>query len=264
MIGNGSPLRLRRLVDPGSGRALLLSFTAGMEVGVTPDLADLPSAIGELAGREEVTGVVIRAGTLPSLFARFPSLPFGIVVDLLGGTWLTPEMERPSQICSLEHAVRSGADGVLVTISLGGPDESSRLRLCGQIARQCADWGMPLIVRIDTMALSGPRQYSAVLSGQGARMAYELGADLVVVNYSGSRETFADALRGIDIPVLFGGGPHMETDDALLESIDAALESGASGVALSGPMFWQNGHPSVTLDRLASRLFAENRKQSKR
>ena len=249
---NGSPLRLRRIIDARTSRALLLSFTAGMEVGVSPGSADLPSMIGALAVRGQLTGAIVRAGVLPSLFARFPNLPCGIVVDLLGGTWLTPEMERPTQICTLEYAFRAGADAVLASVSLGGPDESSRLRLCGQIARDCAAWGLPLVIRIDTIALGSQRQYSGVVSGQGARMAYELGADLVVVNYSGSRETFAEALQGIDIPVLVGGGPRLETDEALLASAASALESGAQGVALSGPMFWQDGGPTATLNRLSN------------
>lgn len=249
---NGSPLRLRRIVDAQSGNALLLSFTSGMEVGPAMDLPDLPAMIGALAGRRQLTAAVVRAGVLPTLFSRFPDLPAGVVVDLLGGTWLTPQMEQPAQLCSLEHAVRVGADAVLASVSLGGPDESARLRLCGQVARECAAWAMPLIIRIDTMAMGAQRQYSAVLSGQGARMAYELGADLVVVNYSGSRETFAEALHGIDIPVLIGGGPHVETDEGLLESVASAIDCGARGAVLDGSLFWQGSQPTETLDRLAA------------
>src|SRR5262249_17848126 len=162
-------------------------------VGVVPDLADLPGMVTALARRGDLTGAVVHAGVVPSLLAACPGLPCGLVIDLFGGTWLSPLMDCPNQICSLEHAVRSGADGVMGLISLGGLDEWSRLRVCGQIARECAAWGLPFVVRVDTFA-AGARQFSAVLAGQGARMAYELGADLVVVNYSGSPQTFHEAL----------------------------------------------------------------------
>ncbi len=251
---NASPLRLRRIVNLKSNRALLLSFTAGLEVGLIPDLADLPGLIGKLAQARYLSAAIVHVGVLPTLFSRFPALPCGIIVDLLGGTWLTPQMEHPTQICSLEQAVRAGADAVLASVSLGGPDESSRMRLCGQVARECAAWGMPLVMRIDTLAASAQKRYSAVLSGQGARMAYELGADLVIVNYSGTPATFTEALHGIDIPVLVGGGPHMETDEGLFESVTQAVQCGARGFALGAPMFWHDGQPSATLVRLASAI----------
>jgi DhnA family fructose-bisphosphate aldolase class Ia len=251
---------MRRIVDAPTGRALLLSFTSALEVGVPPHLADLSGMIGTLAATGHLTAAVVRAGVLPDLFARHPDLPCGTVVDLLGGTWLNPHPDQPAQLCRLEHAVRVGADAVLVSIRLGGPDEAARLRLCGQVGRECRDWGMPLILRMDTTALGQQREYSAVLSGRGARLAYELGADVVVVNYSGSEETFAEALDGIDIPVLVGGGPNIATDEALLDSVESALRCGAAGVSLAAPMFWRDGGPSPTLARLAELVLSHERR----
>jgi fructose-bisphosphate aldolase/2-amino-3,7-dideoxy-D-threo-hept-6-ulosonate synthase len=124
------------------------------------------------------------------------------------------------------------------------------LRLCGQIVREAGAWGLPVVVRIDTMQTDARRQYSAILAGHGARLAYELGADVIVVNYADSGSAFAEALSGVPIPVLIGGGPRLETDEALLDSAAQALRHGASGVALSAPLFWQNG-PTATLTRLA-------------
>lgn len=245
-----APLRLRRITDPKAGAAVLLSFTSGMELGVLPGMADLPATVAALAATGRVTGVVVHAGVLSKLFAHCPDLPCGAVVDLFGGTWMTAQPDRREQICSVEHAVRVGADGVLATVGMGSPDEAHQLRLCGQIKRECVSWGMPFLIRIDTSQTDARRQYSATLSGHGARMAYELGADLVVVNYSDSEAVFAEALRGVPIPVLIGGGPHMDTDEALLESAAQAARAGVKGVVLGAPLFWQDG-PTPTLTKLA-------------
>ena len=253
-------LRLRRILDPVSGRALLVSFTAAMEVGVVPGLADLPDAVAKIAGHSRITGAVVHAGVLDSVFARCSDLPSGAVVDLFGGTWMTTRPDRREQICTLEHAVRAGADAVLATIGLGGPDESRQLRLCGQIARDSVAWGMPLIVRIDTTETDARRQYSATLAGLGARMAYELGADLAIVNYSGSLETFRDALRGIAIPVLLGGAPDLAGDDALLRSVSEALQAGAQGAALPATMLWRDG-PTETLAKLSQLVLGPERRR---
>jgi DhnA family fructose-bisphosphate aldolase class Ia len=225
-----------------------------MEIGVVPGMEDLPGMIGALAAQRQMTAAIVHAGVLDSLFARFPELHCGTIVDLFGGTWLSTRPDRREQICTLEHAVRVGADAVLATVSLGSSDESRQMRVCGDIARQCDAWGMPLVVRIDTVETDAARQYSATLCGLGARLAYEIGADLVVVNYPGRPDLFADAVRGVDIPILIGGAPSMETDQALLNSVVQAVESGAGGVALPGPIFWHNG-PSPTLERLAAAVF---------
>lgn len=252
---NAAPIRLRRVVNPRTGRALLLSFTAGLELGVVPGLADLPSTLGAFARTGMVSAAVVHAGVATSIFARLPDLPCGLIVDLFGGTWMSARPDRREQICSVEHAVRVGADAVLATVGLGSADESHHLRLCGQVVREAGAWGLPVLLRIDTTQTDARRQYSATLSGHGARLAYELGADVVVVPYADSGPAFAEALGGVPIPVLIGGGPRLETDEALLDSVAQGLGHGAAGVCLSAAMFWQDG-PSATLARLAEMVQA--------
>jgi DhnA family fructose-bisphosphate aldolase class Ia len=247
---NQSPLRLRRITDPVSGNTLLLSFTSGMEIGVAPGMADLAGTVIALASTGHLTAAIVHAGVEESLLQRFPNLPCGTIVDLFGGTWMTAHPDRREQICSVEQAVRVGGDAALMTVSLGSSDETRQLHLCGSIARQCRDWGLPLIVRIDTTETDSKRQYSATLTGHGARLAYELGADMVSVNYPGNPTAFVEALQGIDIPVLFGGAANIATDAALLESVQQAMQCGARGIALSASIFWDGG-PARTFDRVA-------------
>ena len=179
----------------------------------------------------------------------------GLIIGLFGGTLLTTRPDHREQVCTLEHAVRVGADAVLATVGLGSVDESLHLRLCGQIVREAASWGLPVVLRVETTQTDARRQYSATLSGHGARLAYELGADLVVVNYSDSAAAFAEAMRGVSIPVLIGGGPRMETDEMLLSSVAQAMKHGAQGVALAAPLFWRDG-PTATLTKLAESVYA--------
>jgi DhnA family fructose-bisphosphate aldolase class Ia len=252
---NTGSLRLRRILKPKTGRGLLLSFTAGLEVGVVPGLVDLLDTIGGFAKTGLLTAACVHAGVPARLFAHVPDLPCGVIIDLFGGTWMSTRPDRREQICSLEHAVRVGADAVLATVGLGSADETHHLRLCGQIVRDAGSWGLPVIIRIDATQTDARRQYSATLAGHGARLAYELGADVVVVNYAESGSSFAEMLRGVAIPVLIGGGPSMESDEALVNSITEAMCHGASGVALAAPLFWHDG-PSATLTRVAEFVYA--------
>src|SRR5580704_4187472 len=113
---NAAPVRLRRITNPKTDRGLLLSFTAGLELGLVPGLGDLPETLSAFAATGLLSAAVVHAGVPPSIFARLPDLPCGLIVDLFGGTWMTTRPERREQICSLEHAIRVGADAVLATV----------------------------------------------------------------------------------------------------------------------------------------------------
>jgi DhnA family fructose-bisphosphate aldolase class Ia len=239
-------------VHPQSGHALLVSATAAMEIGVPPNLVHLPDIIAALAADGCLTGIILHAGVLKSVFRRCPDLPCGTIVDLMSGTWLAPRPDRREQIASLHQALRAGADAVLATIALGCADEARQLRLCGEIARDCTAWGLPLLLRIDTLETDAQRQFSPALCGHGARLAWELGADLAIVNHVQPRTAFREALRGVDIPVLIGGGPSFHTNAAVLESVIHAVADGARGVVLNGAMCGGQGTP--LLSRLADVL----------
>src|SRR5689334_3101895 len=103
---NAASVRLRRITDPATGRALILSFTAGLQLGVVPGLADLPDTLAAFARTGLLSAAVVHAGVPPSIFARLPDLPCGLIVDLFGGTWMSTRPDRREQLCSLEHAVR--------------------------------------------------------------------------------------------------------------------------------------------------------------
>jgi len=88
-----------------------------------------------------------------------------------------------------------------------------------------------------------------------ARVAEELGADIVKVNYTGSVETFADVVSGVKIPVVIAGGPKAKSVKGLLCTVRDARLAGAQGVALGRNIF-QHSDPEAmaavvrrTLDR---------------
>ena len=48
------------------------------------------------------------------------------------------------QVCSVQEAVRAGADGVAVHINVGAADEDKMLTKLGRVADECEIYGMPL------------------------------------------------------------------------------------------------------------------------
>ncbi|MBU4257592.1 fructose-bisphosphate aldolase, partial [Patescibacteria group bacterium] len=61
-----------------------------------------------------------------------------------------------------------------------------------------------------------------------ARLCAELGCDFISTNWTGDRDSFADLVDYVKIPVVINGGPKMPEPD-FLKMIDNAMQSGASG-----------------------------------
>ena len=70
------------------------------------------------------------------------------------------------------------------------------------------------------------------------RIAAELGARFVKTYYC---EGFQKVVEGCPVPVLIAGGPRMDTELDVLETIFNALQEGAMGVVM-GRNIWQNNH----------------------
>ena len=84
-----------------------------------------------------------------------------------------------------------------------------------------------------------------------ARVAAELGADIVKVNYTGSPETFAEVVAGCPIPVVIAGGEKVDTDEDLLNMVQGAMSAGAAGVSIGRNAF-QHDDPAKVVAVIAS------------
>jgi len=82
-----------------------------------------------------------------------------------------------------------------------------------------------------------------------ARVGAELGADIVKVNYTGSRESFQEVVAGCPVPVVIAGGEKMETDEELLLMVQGALSAGGCGVSIGRNIF-QHEDPTAIIKAL--------------
>src|SRR5260370_32591873 len=86
----------------------------------------------------------------------------------------------------------------------------------------------------------GPRlrvQFSEAFNAHCARIGYELGADVVKVQYTGSRESFARVVGGVPIPVVIAGGPKMGSDQEVLQMVWEALDAEAPSLSIGRNVF---------------------------
>ena len=69
-----------------------------------------------------------------------------------------------------------------------------------------------------------------------ARVAAELGADIVKVVYTGNPESFAEVVEGCHLPVVIAGGKKIPELDALKMAYNA-VQQGAAGVDMGRNIF---------------------------
>jgi len=69
-----------------------------------------------------------------------------------------------------------------------------------------------------------------------ARVAAELGADLVKTVYTGDPDSFRKVTRGCPVPVVVAGGSKT-SDLSTLEMIEGAMQGGAAGISIGRNAF---------------------------
>ena len=175
----------------------------------------------------------------------------GLIIHLSGSTSLAPDPNFKVLVCTVEEAVRLGADAVSIHVNLGAEDESEMLRDFGVISKKSTEWGIPLLAMMYTRGQKIKNQFDAAVVKHAARVGAELGADIVKVNYTGSAESFREVTGGCPVPVVIAGGEKMETDKEILEMVEGAMKGGAAGVSIGRNAF-QHKDPIGIVKAIAS------------
>jgi len=113
----------------------------------------------------------------------------------------------------------------------------------GQVTREAAEWGMPILAMMYPRGEKIKDEYDVNVIKHVARLAAELGADVVKVSYTGSVDSFREVVVGCPVPVVIAGGPKMSSDREILEMVKGAVEAGGAGVSIGRNIF-QHREPS--------------------
>lgn len=231
----GKQVRLKRLFKH-SDRLFIAPMDHGVTVGPMEGLTDMP-AIVNLIRAGKADAVVVHKGLVGQITDHLGSNGCELIVHLSASTSLAPDPNRKELVSSVEHAIRLGATAVSVHVNLGSAYESAMLKDLGMVAERCESWGMPLLAMMYVRDGNKESEFDPAKIKHAARLAEEVGADIVKVNYTGSAETFAEVTDGVKIPVVIAGGPKMSSLNDLLNMIEESVEAGARGVAIGRNLF---------------------------
>jgi fructose-bisphosphate aldolase/2-amino-3,7-dideoxy-D-threo-hept-6-ulosonate synthase len=222
-------------------------------MGPIDGIVDLAKTINAVA-EGGANAVVIHKGIVP-FGHRGYGKDVGLIVHLSGSTSLGPDPNEKVLVCSVEEAIKLGADAVSVHINIGSKTEAEQLKKLGEVGKICREWGMPLLAMMYPRG-EGIDQYSEKAVALASRAGAELGADIVKTNFTGSVESFKRVTSGCPVPVVVAGGPRMGSEAEILKMVEMAIEGGAKGVAIGRNIF-QAGNPTK-MTRAISMIVHEN------
>jgi len=231
----GKKIRLERIIDRNSRKTVIVPMDHGVTVGPIAGLEDMRDAVGKIvnggANAILMHKGIVRAGH------RGQGKDVGLIIHLSAGTTLSPDPLAKELVCTVEEAVKLGADAVSIHINLGAETDNVMLRQFGLVSERCMEWQMPLIAMMYTRGPKIKNEYELNNIKHAARVGAELGADIVKVVYTGNIEGFAEVVAGCPVPVVIAGGEKMESDEDILKMVDGALKAGAAGVSIGRNAF---------------------------
>jgi len=245
----GKKIRLERILNRNTHKTIIVPMDHGVTVGPIHGIIDIPQTIDRVSSGG-ANAIVMHKG-LVERGHRSSGKDIGLMVHLSASTSLAVDSNAKTIVCSVEEAVRLGADAVSIHVNLGANTESDMLYAMGKISRSCRDWGMPLFAMMYTRGPKIQDEYDVRVVKHAARVGAELGADIVKVSYTGSAETFHEVVEGCPVPVVIAGGEKMETDDEILEMVQGAISAGGAGVSIGRNIF-QHENPEDIVRQIAS------------
>ena len=266
-LSPGKRTRLRRLLfefGPGNGTLMLLPIDQGIEHGPRDFFPNPASKDPEyqfrLAAEAGYSAIACQIGLAEKYYPDYAG-QVPLILKVNGKTDVPPDDRALSTTnSSVEDAVRLGADAVGYTMYLGTPRQDEDLHQLKGVREDCDRYGMPLVIwaypRGEYIEQKGGRD-SFYAVDYGARMAMEMGADVVKLNmpklnpdrekespapYNEGGFSQEEAIRhcvasaGRSLVVLSGGSK--ADDEKVLQQTRFVMEAGGSGV-IYGRNVWQ-------------------------
>jgi len=231
----GKSIRLERIVNRETKRTIIIPMDHGLTVGPIKGIED---NLGEMVNKIAIGGANAVLGHIgiPLYAHRGYGPDIGLVIHLSGSTTLSPDANYKVLVNTVLEALKLGADGVSLHINIGTKSDPEMLEILGKVSRECRDLGMPLLAMMYPRGENIKDEYDVEVVKIAARVAAELGADIVKTNWTGDPDSFKEVVKGCMVPVIIAGGEKAGIR-GILETTKQSIEVGGSGVAFGRNVF---------------------------
>jgi fructose-bisphosphate aldolase, class I len=259
----GKLIRLRRILRPATGKALVVAFDHGIMLGTIPG-TEAPREGLKLFCDAGVDALLVSPGTLRRFGDVLAGSRTGIIVRVdwtnmwRGAETMGFEEGRTCAVAAVEDAVRWGADAVITYLFVGLDDpaaEAAEIRRNAEVNRACERFGIIHVIESMARGKRVKKVNSRQMVALHTRIAGELGADLIKTDLLDEEAETAQVVSASLAPVLFAGGVKGE-ERHVLESVASSMRAGAAGIIFGRNVF-QAENPVAFLEA-AGRLVHGN------
>lgn len=256
----GKQIRMARLFNLKSKRMVLVTMDHGICINPIKEISDSVKVVqGIVEGGADV--ILLTPGIAKLTYQKLLGKA-SLMVRIDGtATSIGPDLTNDELICSVEGALSLGADAVATFGVIGVPREAQLSHKIGQVSEECEKLGMPQMVEMipqeilthqfaDKASRKWPSDPEVVK--YSARVAAELGADIVKGYYTGDPATFREVIEYCPVPYLVLSGPASNDPEVFLKFVREAMDCGAKGVSV-GRNVWTYKDP-IALTRAMGRI----------
>lgn len=261
----GKALRMSKLFRRDSRRMVLITIDHGICIDPMKEIND-PAAIIPKVAEGGADAILLTPGIARLAHREFVNTDASLMLRIDGtATSIGPDLTNDDLISSVESALRIGADAVATFGVIGVPREAQLSRKIGLVSDECDRWGMPQLTEVipneilihqfqDRADRKWPSDPEVIK--YSARVAAELGADIVKGYYTGDPKTFKETIEYCPVPYVVLSGPAGDDPEVFLKFVQEAIQCGASGVSV-GRNVWTYPDPAA-MTRAICRVVHEN------
>ncbi len=250
----GKKIRLERIINRNTGRTVIVPMDHGISVGPIQGLTDMKTTIDRIA--DGGANAIVEHKGLVESGHRQGGTDIGLIIHLSASTSLSLYPNAKTLVCSVEEAIKLGADAVSIHVNLGNGNEKEMLNDFGRVSYEARTWGMPLLAMMYPRGEQIQDEYDVSVVKHAARVGNEMGADIVKVSYTGSAESFREVTEGCAVPVVIAGGAKMDSDRDILEMVKGSVDGGGAGLSIGRNVFQH--HNPTALVRAMCAIVHEN------
>jgi len=240
--------RMKRIFAP-DGKALIVAMDHGSMDGPCKGLENPGKTIEKI-----VAGGANAILTTYGISRKYAAELAGIGLIMRsdgGGTAIGPGGGPGRIFFEVEQALRVGADAMAVSAFPGAENEADTLENLAYVASRAHEWGVAVLAEMVPGGFDvRPEMRTTANIALSARVGAEMGADIIKTPYSPGFEAVTSTSY---LPVVILGGAKRGKERDMLTDIKAAIEAGASGVAI-GRNIWQSDDPEAMTAAVAAIL----------
>lgn len=253
------------IVFKEDGKSFVLTMDHGVDLGPIKGLENIKATVKKcLSGSAKPDAILMNPSMIKLCHAEIVG-KLGVIARLDGtASVLGPDITDYRMFSSVEEAMLIGADAIASMAFPGTARESQNAEKVGRITQDCERLGMPHVCETLPPGIieyhfksEAKRQWPSVEHVKFvARVAAELGADVVKSYYTGNPDTFKEVVESCPVPVIVLSGPGAGNPSELLRIVHDVVASGAAGVIM-GRNIWQSDRPAAMIEAI-SRIVHED------